>query len=192
MYDITLPCPVEALAGKWKLELLLGLSGGCVRWSALIRSIPQAAPNVLTRQLRSLEESGHVRRMIASAQPPQTVAYALSEQGQRLVPVLRALYGWSAREEPEAGDGLDTCRRVISSRWMLPILLETGEPARFGDIQKALEGVARGVLAAQLQELRDMGLVCQRRYGGFPPRVEYVLSPKGRGLLEILTGQAAG
>ena len=192
MYDTVLGCPTEELAGKWKLELLLRLSEGGARWSTLIHSIPQAAPNVLTRQLRSLEESGQVRRIITSAQPPQVVAYTLSEKGQQLVPLLRALRGWSVREEPETAGGLSTCQRVISSRWMLPILFAVCEPVRFGDIQKTLGGVARGVLAVQLQALRDMGLICQKRYEGFPPRVEYVLSPKGRDLLKILTRQEAG
>lgn len=191
MYDTVLGWPAEELAGKWKLELLLRLSEGCVRWSTLVHSIPQAAPNVLTRQLRSLEACGQVRRIITSAQPPQIVAYALSEKGQRLIPLLRTLRGWSIREEPETDGDLSTCQRVISGRWMLPILFAAWEPVRFGDMQKALGGVARGVLAVQLQELREMGLICQTRYEGFPPRVEYVLSPKGRELLEILTRQKA-
>lgn len=78
------------------------------------------------------------------------------------------------------------CQRVISSRWMLPILHCTDSPRRFGDIQARLDGLSRGVLAAQLRELLEMALLRQTRYDGFPPRVEYQLTPKGRSLVAIL------
>lgn len=77
-------------------------------------------------------------------------------------------------------------QRVISSRWMLQILHMLDTPKRFGDIQCDLEGLSRGVLAAQLQELRQMGLLSQYKYTCFPPRVEYQITAKGQGLLEIL------
>lgn len=78
-------------------------------------------------------------------------------------------------------------QRVISSRWMLPILHGLDAPKRFGDIQSDLEGLSRGVLAAQLQELLQMGLLTQFKYTCFPPRVEYQITPKGQGLMDILS-----
>lgn len=77
-------------------------------------------------------------------------------------------------------------QRVISSRWMLSILHILETPKRFGDIQNGLAGLSRGVLAAQLQELRQMGLLTQFKYTCFPPRVEYQITPKGQGLMDIL------
>lgn len=64
------------LGGKWKLEILYRLSAGTVRWSALTRSFPEAAPNVLTRQLRQLESEGLISRFVTAPQPPRTVEYA--------------------------------------------------------------------------------------------------------------------
>ena len=78
------------------------------------------------------------------------------------------------------------CERILSSRWMLSILWNLQQPQRFGTIQARLSGLSRGVLAAQLQELLNMGLVTQTKYLGFPPRVEYCLSEKGLQLTDIL------
>lgn len=183
----TLP-HMDALNGKWKLELLHQLSGGTVRWSTLTHSIPKAAPNVLTRQLRKLEEDGLVLRIVTSAQPPQVIEYTLSGQGRRLVPMLEALARWDKtyHDNTDTAPDFSDCQRVLSSRWMLSILTLISVPLRFGSIQSHFEDLSRGVLAAQLGELRDMGFVYQKRYDIFPPRVEYVLSEKGRDLLDIL------
>jgi DNA-binding HxlR family transcriptional regulator len=78
------------------------------------------------------------------------------------------------------------CERVLSSRWMVPILESLDAPKRFGDIQNILSGLSRGVLAAQLQELLQMGLLHQEKFPCFPPRVEYSLTQKGQSLLQIL------
>jgi DNA-binding HxlR family transcriptional regulator len=77
--------------------------------------------------------------------------------------------------------------RVLSSRWMVEILESLDVPRRFGDIQRILSGLSRGVLAAQLQELIQMGLLHQEKYTCFPPRTEYSLTVKGQGLLQILS-----
>ena len=78
------------------------------------------------------------------------------------------------------------CSRVLSSRWMVPILCTLEGPRRFCDIQSELSGLSRGVLAAQLQELRDMQLLHQQKYSCFPPRVEYQLTEKGQALMNTL------
>lgn len=179
---------LRLLSGKWKLELLYHLSGGCVRWGALIHSIPAAAPNVLTRQLRALEQEGLVLRIITSAQPPQVVEYTLSDAGKSLLPQIHALAAWSGEIPGETPD-FSACERVISSRWMRPILFALSTTLRFGSLQEQLQDISRGVLAAQLAEAREMGLISQTRYKGFPPRVEYALTSRGRRLLEILCSQ---
>ncbi len=76
--------------------------------------------------------------------------------------------------------------RVISGRWLLPIMALLREPHRFGEIQTSLSGLSRGVLAAQLQELQSMALVSQKNYRCFPPQVDYALTEKGQALLKIL------
>lgn len=82
------------LSGKWKMEILYLLSGGPARWSELTRSFPTAAPNVLTRQLRQMEQEGLILRSVSSPKPPQVVEYALTAQGTQLIPTLQALHRW--------------------------------------------------------------------------------------------------
>ncbi len=76
--------------------------------------------------------------------------------------------------------------RVISGRWMLSIMRLLRQPRRFGEIQMGLGKISRSVLAAQLQELQEMDLIAKTNYHTFPPRMEYVLTEKGRKLLDIL------
>ena len=82
------------LSGKWKLDILFQLAGGAARWNTLVASLPDAAPNVLTRQLRQLERDGLIFRNVLSAQPPQVVEYALTAKGQHLAPLLFRLVRW--------------------------------------------------------------------------------------------------
>ena len=78
-------------------------------------------------------------------------------------------------------------QRVLSSRWMLSILDLARQDTRFGDIQASLPGLSRGVLATQLQELLTMGLLTQKKYTCFPPRVEYRATEKGLALMGVLS-----
>jgi len=173
------------LTGKWKLELLYRMTDGSVRWSVFTHTIPGAAPNVLTRQLRTLELDGLAARIITNPQPPQVIEYALTQQGQTLVPILRSLAQWSDPLSSGYPD-LSVAQRVVSGQWKHPILSRLHQPQRFGAIQAALGGISRGVLSVQLQELVELGLLEQKKYEVFPPRVEYVLTDRGRSLLEIL------
>ena len=84
----------QQIGGKWKLELLYAISHRSVRWKTLIHSLPHAAPNVLTRQLRQLEEDGLVIRHVISENPPQVVEYELSAEGKTLLPLLEELHKW--------------------------------------------------------------------------------------------------
>ena len=92
----------KPLSGKWKLDILYLLSGGPARWSQLVHSFPDAAPNVLTRQLRQLEQDGLIFRRVSSPKPPQTVEYRLTEQGAAAVPFLKSLCAWDRKFRKDA------------------------------------------------------------------------------------------
>lgn len=180
------------IRGKWKLELLYTMAEGSVRWKILIHSLPDAAPNVLTRQLRQMEEDNMVIRRVIADSPPQIVEYELSEEGKKLCPILRELHQWGLCMQQEHAvlrpiPDFSVSSRVLSSRWMLPIMALLNEPIRFGCIQQQLEGVSRSVLVAQLQELCGMKLLYQIRHTCFPPCVEYELTGEGKALMEILS-----
>ena len=92
----------EPLTGKWKLDLLARLSSSPARWNELVKSFPEAAPNVLTRQLKELERDGLVRRMDHSSKPPKVVEYRLTEAGEQYIPFLTAVEVWHLRWQQEA------------------------------------------------------------------------------------------
>ncbi len=89
--------------------------------------------------------------------------------------------------------GIDDCPvartlDVIGERWtvlLLRDLLRHG-PRRFQDFQASLPGVAPNTLSARLKAMEDNGLVQRQLYNERPPRLEYVLTDKGRSLGPIV------
>lgn len=90
-------CPVSTtinlIGGKYKPLIIWNLFDGPKRYSQLHRAIPQATSKMLTQQLRELENNGLIKRTIFPVIPPH-VEYSLTELGDSLKPVLRAIYRW--------------------------------------------------------------------------------------------------
>ena len=90
-------CPVEAtlelIGGKWKGIILYYLLGGRLRFSELKRQIGCVTQRMLTKQLRELESSGLVNRIVYAEVPPR-VEYELTDEGKSLKPIINALKKW--------------------------------------------------------------------------------------------------
>ncbi|WDQ17812.1 winged helix-turn-helix transcriptional regulator [Rhodopirellula sp. P2] len=91
-------CPVEAtlelIGGKWKgIVLYYLMVDGRLRFSVLKRKVGCVTQRMLTKQLRELESSGLVNRIVYAEVPPR-VEYELTEEGESLKPVLLALKKW--------------------------------------------------------------------------------------------------
>lgn len=90
-------CPVEAtlelIGGKWKGIVLFYLLDGRLRFSELKRSVGCVTQRMLTKQLRELEDSGLVNRIVYAEVPPR-VEYELTDAGMSLRPILNALKTW--------------------------------------------------------------------------------------------------
>lgn len=90
-------CPVSValrvIGGKWKPLLLRELKSGTLRYGELRRRVPEAAPKVLTAQLRQLEASGIVQRTSFGGLTPRT-EYRLTAYGRTLRPILTRLSEW--------------------------------------------------------------------------------------------------
>lgn len=95
-------CPVEGamvlLSGRWRALILYYLSQGPMRFNALRRVLSGISQQMLTRELRALEDAGVITRTIYAEVPPR-VEYALSEAGERLMPVIDALGDWWAETQ---------------------------------------------------------------------------------------------
>ncbi|GHO69989.1 hypothetical protein KSC_088810 [Ktedonobacter sp. SOSP1-52] len=70
----TAGCPVEVtlsiVGGKWKLQIVYCLLNGTKRFGELRRLIPATTQQMLTLQLRELEQAGIIHRKVY-AQVPQ-------------------------------------------------------------------------------------------------------------------------
>ena len=80
---------------------------------------------------------------------------------------------------------------LLSGKWKLEIMwLLNQRLHRFGELRKAIPGITQHMLTAQLRELEADGLVSRTVFAEVPPRVEYQITPKARGLgpaMEALT-----
>jgi DNA-binding HxlR family transcriptional regulator len=80
---------------------------------------------------------------------------------------------------------------LLSGKWKLEIMwLLNQRVYRFGELRKAIPGVTQHMLTTQLRELEADGLVSRTVFAEVPPRVEYEITPKARGLsptMEALT-----
>lgn len=96
-YDCNQGCPVEAalevIGGKWKGVILYNLLSKTIRFNELRRLIPNVTQRMLTKQLRELEADNLIIRKVYPEVPPK-VEYSMTEYGQTLAPVIRALQEW--------------------------------------------------------------------------------------------------
>jgi DNA-binding HxlR family transcriptional regulator len=80
---------------------------------------------------------------------------------------------------------------LLSGKWKLEIMwLLNQRVYRFGELRKAIPGITQHMLTAQLRELEADGLVSRTVFAEVPPRVEYEITSKARGLgptMEALT-----
>lgn len=80
---------------------------------------------------------------------------------------------------------------MLSGKWKLEIMwLLHQRVHRFGELRKAIPGITQHMLTAQLRELEADGLVSRTVYAEVPPRVEYEMTPKARGLAPTMEALA--
>ncbi len=76
---------------------------------------------------------------------------------------------------------------LIGNKWKPIILyLLSNGPLRFGMLIIFVPTISRKVLATQLKELEQDGLIVRKAYAEIPPKVEYSLSSKATALLPAL------
>lgn len=96
-----------------------------------------------------------------------------------------------AKAEVNMHDEMRRAFALLSGKWKLEILwLLNQRLHRFGELRRAIPGITQHMLTAQLRELEEDGLVSRTIYAEVPPRVEYEITVKARGLgptMEALT-----
>lgn len=81
---------------------------------------------------------------------------------------------------------------LLSGKWKLEIMwLLNQRVYRFGELRKAIPGITQHMLTAQLRELEADGLVSRTIFAEVPPRVDYEITAKARGLQPTMEALAA-
>lgn len=90
-------CPVtytmSMIGGKWKPIILYLISKGANRFGILQRGIDGISKQMLTKQLREMEDDGILDRKIFAEIPPR-VEYSVSEKGKTLFPIIDTMRSW--------------------------------------------------------------------------------------------------
>jgi DNA-binding HxlR family transcriptional regulator len=75
----------------------------------------------------------------------------------------------------------------ISDKWSILIIVilskQVNHSARFGELQKMINGISQRMLTTTLRNLERDGLVSREVFPEVPPRVEYQLTNLGLGLI---------
>lgn len=99
------PCPVaralNVVGDRWTLLILRDLfRDGPHRFQGFMDSLAGIAPNTLSARLKALEADGIVARRFYAEHPPRA-EYLLTKKGEKLAPILKALYDWGRRHAPK-------------------------------------------------------------------------------------------
>jgi DNA-binding HxlR family transcriptional regulator len=95
----TMQCPIarslERVGEWWSILILRDAFHGLTRFDQFQKSLG-IAPNMLTRRLNGLVESGLLERRLYSERPPRE-DYTLTERGRDFRPILWAILAWGNR-----------------------------------------------------------------------------------------------
>jgi DNA-binding HxlR family transcriptional regulator len=80
----------------------------------------------------------------------------------------------------------------VAGEWWSPLILRDAHLGitRFDELHRDL-GISRKVLSERLDRLVEHGVLERRAYSDRPPRHEYVLTDKGRELVDVLLAMVA-
>jgi DNA-binding HxlR family transcriptional regulator len=96
-----------------------------------------------------------------------------------------------AGHEPEECRALRDILVRIGEKWSILVVgaLGTG-PLRFNEIKRTVSGISQRMLTLTLRGLVRDGLAARTQYPTIPPKVEYILTPRGRTLLQPIIALA--
>jgi DNA-binding HxlR family transcriptional regulator len=89
-------CTLDVLGDRWSLLVIRDLVRGKRRYAEFLDS-PEGIPtNILADRLKRLCGQGVIRATRYSSHPPR-LEYGLTEKGEELRPILRAMVDWGVR-----------------------------------------------------------------------------------------------
>ena len=92
--DCAVDATMSVIEGRWKTVILCKLyRNGPMRFNQLMKGIDGISPRILTKQLKEMEADGVVKRTSYPEIPPR-VEYTVTEKGESLAPILKAMAEW--------------------------------------------------------------------------------------------------
>src|SRR5262245_42066050 len=90
------------------------------------------------------------------------------------------------KQAPSYNCPVEATLDVIGGKWKALILFHLRDAVlRFGELRRQIPGVSERMLAQQLRELEEQGVVHREVYREVPPKVEYWLTDYGKTLRPI-------
>jgi DNA-binding HxlR family transcriptional regulator len=75
----------------------------------------------------------------------------------------------------------------LGERWAMLLLVRlSGQPTRYGQLQREIEGITRKMLTQTLRRLERDGLITRRLLSRRPLAVEYALTPRAREVVPVI------
>ncbi len=81
---------------------------------------------------------------------------------------------------------LEIAHDVIRGKWKPLIVWNLRETQSLSSLQRSIHGVTQKMLLEQLKELIEFQLVDKKNYDGYPLKVDYFLTERGRELLQAI------
>ena len=81
------------------------------------------------------------------------------------------------------------CRtaEIVCGKWTLLVIRDLADGrSRFCELERSLAGISPRTLSLRLRSLEEEGMVERQTFPEVPPRVEYVLTEKGRALVPLI------
>ncbi|MBW4037180.1 MAG: helix-turn-helix transcriptional regulator [Proteobacteria bacterium] len=161
-----LQCPIarslERVGEWWSILILRDAFHGLKRFDEFQKSL-DIAPNMLTRRLHALVESGLLEKQRYSEHPPR-YEYVLTERGRDFRPVLWALLAWGNKHFAPEGPSVVVVDRETGEE-AVPVMVDerTGNRMELGRYRsapgpaadartRARHGRRPGTLAATAEE----------------------------------------
>lgn len=83
---------------------------------------------------------------------------------------------------------LELTHDITKGKWKPIILWQLGkEKKSLSQLERDIKGISQKMLLEQLKELLDYKMISKTTFDGYPLKVEYFLTDRGRKLLEAVT-----
>lgn len=82
---------------------------------------------------------------------------------------------------------LELVHDIIKGKWKTIIIFQLRDgKCSFTDLKRGIVGISQKMLLEQLRELKYFKLIDKKVYKGFPLKVEYFLTKRGRKMLSAI------